>query len=72
MNISNFIDINESLYKNDITRLENAGIINGRTANTFDPYESITRAEFLSIAMKAHCIDFSAEGGHDFIDVEKS
>lgn len=68
--ISKFIDIWESLYKDDIAKIEKAQVIDGRTATTFDPFEPLTRAEFLAVALKTHCIDVSAPAIHPFTDVE--
>lgn len=69
---SKFIDIQESLYKNDILRIEKSWIISGRSANTFEPYETLTRAEFLAVALKMHCIDVTQDQTHPFADVELS
>lgn len=65
-----FLDTKESLYREDITRIEKAWVINWRSVNTFDPYEPLTRAEFLAVALKAHCIDVSTPAIHPFTDVE--
>jgi len=58
------------LYQSDIVRIEKAGVIDGRSATTFDPYETLTRAEFLAVALKTHCIDVTQPSNQPFIDVE--
>lgn len=45
-----FVDVNEDLWCNTaISTLARLGIVNGRTPESFDPYASITRAEFAAI-----------------------
>lgn len=48
-----FVDSNPGeWYNTAISTLAKLGIINGRTANTFEPSEVITRAEFTAIAAR--------------------
>ena len=48
----NFIDLNNHWAKAYVLPLAEEGIIKGKTANTFDPDGQITRAEFLTLALK--------------------
>lgn len=48
-----FVDVNEDLWCNTaISTLARLGIVNGRTPESFDPYASITRAEFAAICAR--------------------
>lgn len=48
----NFIDLNNHWSKSYVLPLAEAGIIKGKTLNRFDPDGQITRAEFLTLALK--------------------
>ncbi|MBQ1935333.1 MAG: S-layer homology domain-containing protein, partial [Clostridia bacterium] len=48
----NFIDLNNHWAKSYVLPLAEEGIVKGKTANTFDPDGQITRAEFLTLALK--------------------
>ena len=48
----NFIDLNNHWAKPYVLPLAEEGIVKGKTANTFDPDGQITRAEFLTLALK--------------------
>ncbi|MBO4954181.1 MAG: S-layer homology domain-containing protein, partial [Clostridia bacterium] len=48
----NFIDLNGHWAKSYVVPLAEEGIIKGKTANRFDPDGQITRAEFLTLALK--------------------
>ncbi|MBO4954180.1 MAG: S-layer homology domain-containing protein [Clostridia bacterium] len=48
----NFIDLNGHWAKSYVVPLAEEGIIKGKTANKFDPDGQITRAEFLTLALK--------------------
>ena len=48
----NFIDLNNHWAKPYVVPLAEEGIIKGKTANKFDPDGQITRAEFLTLALK--------------------
>ncbi|MBQ1935331.1 MAG: S-layer homology domain-containing protein, partial [Clostridia bacterium] len=48
----NFIDLNNHWAKSYVVPLAEEGIIKGKSANKFDPDGQITRAEFLTLALK--------------------
>ena len=48
----NFIDLNNHWAKPYVLPLAEEGIVKGKTTNTFDPDGQITRAEFLTLALK--------------------
>ncbi|MBQ1935758.1 MAG: S-layer homology domain-containing protein [Clostridia bacterium] len=48
----NFIDLNNHWAKSYVIPLAEEGIVKGKTPNTFDPDGQITRAEFLTLALK--------------------
>ena len=48
----NFVDLNNHWAKNYVLPLAEEGIIKGKTVNRFDPDGQITRAEFLTLALK--------------------
>lgn len=52
---TNFKDIEISSWKDEIVSLEKAGIVTGRSYGFFEPNTSITRAEFLAIALQTYC-----------------
>lgn len=60
---SKFTDIESAKNKADIEKLAmvnsmfNEPIVHGTTPTTYEPNRSITRAEFLAIALQSHCID---------------
>jgi hypothetical protein len=53
---SRFSDIYDSPYETDIIALEKAGVIHGDTNGLFHPKRFVTRAEFLKMLLKTHCI----------------
>lgn len=57
---SKFKDISNSKEKEDIMRLEKAGIVVWTTPTTYEPNRAITRAEFLAIVMGAYGYDLTA------------
>ena len=68
-----FNDIAASTAKEDIMRLEKAGIVKGTTPTTYEPNRAITRAEFLAIAMGAFGYDLYAPAKSlPFTDVDSS
>ncbi|MDD3302292.1 MAG: S-layer homology domain-containing protein [Candidatus Gracilibacteria bacterium] len=64
-----FSDIKESFANGYIKELYNKGIVKGYEDKTFKPDNNITRAEFLSIVMKALEIDLTSTGTNDFVDI---
>lgn len=52
-----------------ISELAARGIVNGRTATTFEPSAAVTRAEFIKIIAGVACADLSAYKVSDFADV---
>ena len=68
-----FNDIAASTAKEDIMRLEKAGIVKGTTPTTYEPNRAITRAEFLAIAMGAFGYDLYVPAKSlPFTDVDSS
>lgn len=64
-----FNDISESEFENEIVSLAQKGIINGKSKTSFDPYTTMTRAEFATIIVKA----LSLRGGiKSFDDVSEN
>ena len=57
--VTTFGDIDTATYKEEIIKLEKAGIVKGKEAGVFDAMSEITRAEFLAIVLQAHCYDIS-------------
>lgn len=53
-----------------ITHLHDAGIVNGRNADSFVPEDSITRAEFATMVVKALKLEGSAENAKGFTDIQ--
>ena len=68
-----FNDISTSPAKEDIMRLEKAGIVKGTTPTTYEPNRAITRAEFLAIVMGAYGYDlYQPAKALPFSDVDAS
>lgn len=65
-----FSDIQLSSKKTAIEKLASRGIIDGRTQNKFEPTDTITRAEFSAITVKA--LGFVFCGDCRFSDVNKN
>lgn len=60
--VSPYYDVSaEAWYNNAVSTLTNAGILNGRPGNVFDPDGSITRAEFAAIAARFFVVETEAE-----------
>ena len=49
---SNFVDLNGHWAESYVLPLHEKGIINGKTATSFDPEANMTRAEFLTLSLK--------------------
>lgn len=62
-----FADINDSWAQSDIEMLAIRNIINGTSATTYGPSESITRADFVKLLMGV--LDQSGIEGEAFVDV---
>ncbi len=63
-----FTDVNEGDWFNTaISTLTNLEVLNGRTANTFEPNATITRAEFMTIVSRLS--EATYDGADIFIDI---
>ncbi len=66
---NNYTDVSEDMWYNTaISTMTKLGIVNGRTATTFDPNAYITRAEFAAIA--ARFDESSLSEPADFTDID--
>ena len=69
-NMGEFYDISSSLHYEKIRKFQAVGLVNGFEDGNFRPQSNITRAEFLKIALIAHCYDYSdLRGTTNFRDV---
>lgn len=68
--ITNFTDIDDSLYKKEIVELYDKGIINGVSLTEFRPNRNITRAEFVTLMVKLLKLNV-ADYENVFLDVSK-
>ncbi|MBH5320945.1 S8 family serine peptidase [Paenibacillus sp. GSMTC-2017] len=66
----NFTDLSHSWASNEIEKLANKFLLNGTTATTFSPKQSITRAEFTAILVRA--LGLSGSGETSFTDVNST
>ncbi len=64
-----FPDVRGHWAEKEIFELYDAGVVNGRSENAFEPNGRITRAEFLAILVRAMGLESVADGG-DFADVK--
>ncbi len=69
---SEFKDMDNHWAKNSVSLLVSKGIIKGRSASTFAPDASITRAEFLQLLFAMAGAENKAGNGMEFIDVAES
>ncbi len=67
VNETEFTDIKYSKYREAIEYLRNEEIVDGYADNSFKPFNTINRAEFIKIVMEA--ADFTLEGKDCFDDV---
>ena len=64
-----YTDVADSYWANTaISTMTGLGIVQGRTATTFDPYAPITRAQFAAIC--ARFDDGKTQGGQTFTDIQ--
>jgi len=63
-------DIDQSIYKVEIEKLIEDGIINGFSDGTYRPEDSITRAEFAKVLAISLKLDTSVKGNIQFEDVK--
>ena len=63
-----FADIADCKGKSEIEALTQRGIINGKTEESYDPYATMTRAEFATIVVNA--LGLPQKDGIEFSDVE--
>lgn len=68
-----FIDEESMVYKNEILKFAEIGIINGYEDSSFRPKSEITRTEFLKVILKSHCYEYDNQDTSTLIfqDVEK-
>ena len=66
---NDFSDVSaESWYNIAVSTIANAGLVNGYTDGSFLPNQSITRAEFATIAARLLDSDYTGEDVEDFSD----
>jgi uncharacterized repeat protein (TIGR02543 family) len=64
-----YTDVTDNYWANTaISTMTGLGIVQGRTATTFDPYAPITRAQFAAIC--ARFDDGKTQGGQTFTDIQ--
>ncbi len=66
-----FKDIDTSKYKSEIEALAARGIIDGKSADEFDPEAGITRAEFAAITVRALGLPLDTGKASGFSDVTR-
>ncbi|MCX7746354.1 MAG: S-layer homology domain-containing protein [Clostridia bacterium] len=66
-----FKDIQNMDVKEHIQHLHDAGIVNGRDGELFKPFDSITRAEFMVLMVKALKLEGTAQNEKGFKDIHK-
>ncbi|CAM3867995.1 gamma-glutamyltransferase [Alkalicoccus chagannorensis] len=66
---STFIDINGHWAELEIRAMVGAGVILGRSADTFAPQADVTRAEFATLITRAFDLEGEASGDQPFADV---
>ncbi|MCH5185779.1 MAG: S-layer homology domain-containing protein [Oscillospiraceae bacterium] len=69
--VKHFDDIADESVKNSVDFLVSAGIINGKTENTFEPQSTVTRAEFAAIISRTLNITL-VPGNSYFNDVSEN
>ncbi len=69
-----FSDEDSSNYKQAILKFAQIWVINGYNNGDFGPKNTITRAEFLKIALVSHCYSYSKQDPSEleYIDVDKT
>ena len=68
--IPNFLDVSaNSWYAEYVNYLAERGIVNGKTATTFEPNAQITRAEFIKIIAEVAGADLTGQTSAKFSDV---
>lgn len=65
-----FSDITDCIYSEEIRKLADRNIINGKSESLFEPKSSMTRAEFAAIAVKA--LGLPVKGEKCFSDVAEN
>ena len=63
-----FDDIENSIYRTEIEYLAQRGIINGKGDSCFEPYSTMTRAEFAAIIVRG--MELGEKSGSKFSDVK--
>jgi len=54
--------------------LEKSGVISGTKENNFEAYRKTSRAEFIKMVLRAHCIEYREEDTSklDFTDLDNA
>ena len=72
ISLANFDDINQATYQKEIKFLKKHNILKGYSNNTFRPNENISRAEFMTLALKALRVKTVTTTQQSFNDVNQS
>lgn len=69
-----FTDENTSIYREEILRFAQIGIVDGYDDGTFKPLQEMTRTEFLKVALISHCYEYINEDTSTlrYTDVDQS
>lgn len=71
-NVKTFKDTDKHWAKEQISVLSGKGVVNGRSKNSFEPNDDITRAEFTALITRMLGYDKEFSGSITFTDVDKS
>lgn len=69
---SPFTDISNSKYEQDINLLYDLGVVNGKTATSFDPESTLTRAEYTAIVLRLLGMEGAPASENVFTDVSST
>ncbi len=74
LKLTSLKDLNKSILKKEILSLELNNIVHWDEDDNFNPFQDITRAEFLKIVLRSHCYDYSDSNSDDlkYIDLDKN
>ncbi len=64
-NVPTFTDMADSIYTDAVTELASRGVINGKGDGIFAPEDSITRAEFTAVVIRALGLTYDKQGRFD-------
>ncbi len=62
-----FADEDSSAYKQELLKFAAIGIINGYDNGNFGPSNTMTRTEFLKVALISHCYEYRSEDPSDLV-----